>query len=119
MNNVTDLARRFSLQIRKLRADAKKVTIGGGHFYSRQNEEIIDRQTIQPHQSFFEEIINSVARNVIGDGYTVQGFGTCSGDQVLRAGNSVSGKKGVCVKVDVKRHRHEASLERPEWKALV
>src|SRR6266513_4104790 len=46
---VADFACRFSLQVRKLRADAEKVAISGGHFHARENEEIIDRQSVQSH----------------------------------------------------------------------
>ena len=54
MNDVTDFACRFSFQVGQLRSDTEKMTIGGRHLDSRQNEEIVDRQAIQSHQAVLE-----------------------------------------------------------------
>ena len=118
-NDVADRARRFSFQIRKLRADAKKVTVGGRYLDSGENEEIIDGQTVQPHQAFLKEVIDGVTRVVIGDRDPVQPFGARGGDQVFRTGNTVPGKKGMRVQVDIERHCQEVNLEDAKWKALV
>jgi len=56
---------------------------------------------------------------VIGNGDPVQTFGARTGDQIFRAGNTVSGKEGMRMQIDIERHCCEASLERAEWKALV
>ena len=69
-----------------------------------QNEKIVDRQTVKPHQAFLEQIIDSVAGVVIGDGDAVQTFGARGRDQIFRAGNTVAGKKRMRVQVDIKRH---------------
>src|SRR6266542_4528942 len=93
MNDVADFARRFSFQVGQLRTDAQKMTIGGGDLDSRKNEKIVDRQPVQPHQALLEQVINRVARVMIGDGDAVQTFGARGCNQVFRAGNTVSGKK--------------------------
>src|SRR5204863_998701 len=38
VDDVADLACRFSLEVRKLGTDTEKMSIGGGHLHSRQNE---------------------------------------------------------------------------------
>src|SRR5437016_5132946 len=104
VNDVADFACRFSFQVRQLSADAEKMTISGGDLHSRENEKIIDRQPVQSHQTFLEQVIHRVACVVIGDGDAVQTFGARGRNQVFRAGNTVSGKKRMRVQVDVKRH---------------
>src|SRR6266576_2449163 len=101
---VADFACRFSLEVRKLRPDAEKMAIGGRHFHSWENEKIIDRQSIQSHQALLQKVIDRIACVVIGDGDAVQAFGTRGCNHVFRAGDTVPGKKGMRVKVDVKRH---------------
>ena len=80
------------------------MTIGGRDLDPRENEKIIDRQSVQPHQAFLEQVIHRVACVVIGDGETVQTFGARGRNQVFRAGNTIAGKKRMRVQVDVKRH---------------
>ena len=104
MNDIADFPRRFSLQIRQLRTDAEKMTIGGGHFHSGQNEEIIDGQTIQPHQTFLKQVIDRVAGVVIGDGNTVQTLNAGGRNQVFRARNAISGKERMRMQINIKRH---------------
>src|SRR5215468_4981483 len=104
MNYFADFTRRFSLQIGELRADAEKMAICGGHFYSRQDQKIIDWLTIQSHQAFFEQIGDGVARVVIGNGDAVEALGARGGNQVFRTGDAVSGEKRMRVQVNVKRH---------------
>ena len=111
MNDIADFARRFSFQIRQLGADTEKMSVGGGHFDSGQNEKIVDRQPVQPHQAFLEQVIDRVAGVVIGDGDAIQTFGARGGDQIFRAGNAVSGKERMRVQVDIKRHGDEVILQ--------
>src|SRR2546427_3883092 len=51
MNDVADFPRRFSLQIRQLRTDAEKMTIGGGHFHSRQKQGTTHGASNPPQQT--------------------------------------------------------------------
>ena len=104
MNHLADFARRFAFQIGQLRTDTQQMTVRSGHLHPRQNEEIVDRQAIQSHQPFLEQIIHSVARVVIGDSDAVQTFNARSRNHIFWAGNAVSGKKRMRVEVDVKRH---------------
>jgi hypothetical protein len=101
---VADFACWFSLEVRKLRTDAQKMAIDGRHFHSRENEKIIDRQSVQSHQAFFEKIIDRIACVVIGDSNAMQTFGARGCDHVFRTGDTVPGKKGMCMQVDFKRH---------------
>jgi hypothetical protein len=80
------------------------MTVGSGDLDSRQDEKIIHWQPVQPHQTFLEHVIHSVARVVIGDSEAVQTLRARSRDQVFRAGNTVSGKKRMRVQVDIKGH---------------
>ena len=68
VDHVADFARRFSFQVRQLGADTKQMPVGGGHLDSRENEKIIDRQSVQSHQAFLEQVIDRIACVVIGDG---------------------------------------------------
>src|SRR5437764_14186199 len=79
------------------------MTVSGRDLDPRENEKIIDRQSIQPHQAFLEKIIHSVARVVIGGGDAVQTLGARGRNQVFRAGKTVSRKKRMRVQVNVKR----------------
>src|SRR6267142_3367930 len=101
---VANVACRFSFQVRKLRADAEKMAIGGCHFHSWENEKIIHRQSIQSHQAFLEEVIDRIACVVIGDSNAMQTFGARSCNHVFRTGDTVPGKKRMRVQIDVKRH---------------
>jgi hypothetical protein len=80
------------------------MAIGSRHFHSWENEKIIDRQSIQSHQAFLEEVIDGIAGVMIGNGDAMQAFGTRGCNHVFRAGDTVPGKKRMRVKVDVKRH---------------
>jgi len=80
------------------------MTIGGRDLNPRENEKIVDRQSVQPHQAFLEQVVHRVACVVIGDGETVQTFGARGRNQVFRAGNTVAGKKRMGVQIDIKRH---------------
>src|SRR5438874_10392527 len=71
MDDVADLACRFSLQVRKLCAYAQKMPISGCDFHPRKNEKIIDGQAVQSHQSFLKQVIDRIACVVIGDGNAV------------------------------------------------
>src|SRR6266496_1333374 len=119
MNHLANLARRLSLQIRKRRADTEKMTIGCRHLHAGQDQEIIDRQTVEPHQAFLEQVIDRVAGVVIGNRDAVQPFGARGSDQIFRTGNTVPGKKRMRMQIDIERHFQEASLEGVKWKALV
>src|SRR5436309_9408357 len=88
------------------------MTIGSRYFYSRENEEIIDRQSIQSHQTFLEQVIDRIACVVIGDSNAMQTFGARCCNHIFRAGDAVPGKKRRCMQVDVKRHREKAILKR-------
>src|SRR6267142_6560292 len=101
---VADFACRFSLEVRKLRADAEKMAIGGCHFHSWENEKIIHRQSIQSHQAFLEQVIDRIACVVIGDCNAMQTFGARRCNHVFRTRDTVPGKERVCVQVDVKCH---------------
>src|SRR5882762_1203655 len=104
MNHLADFARWLSLQVRQLRTDTEKMPISGRYLDSRQNEEIIDRQTIQSHQALLEQVIHSVACVVIGDSDAVQTFSASGRNHIFRAGNTICGKKRMRVQVDIKRH---------------
>src|SRR2546430_5329711 len=104
MNHIADFARRFSFQVGQLRTDTEKMTIGGRDLDSGENGEIIDWETIQAHQTLLEQIIHSVACVVISDSGSVQAPGACGRNQIFRTGNTVSGKKRMRGKVDIKRH---------------
>src|SRR6266513_1447050 len=119
MNHFADLAGRLSLQIGKRRADAEKMTIGCRHLHTGQDQEIIDRQTVEPHQAFLEQVIDRIAGVVIGNRDAVQTFGARGSDQIFRTGNTVPGKKGMRMQIDIERHFPEASLAAAKWKALV
>src|SRR5437870_13485869 len=88
---VADFACRFSLEVRKLRADAEKMAIGGRHFYSWENEKIIDRQSIQSHQALLQKVIDRIAWVVIGNGKARQTLSACSCNQILWTGDAVRG----------------------------
>jgi peroxiredoxin len=80
------------------------MAIRGRDLYSRENEKIIDRQAIQSHQAFLEQVIDRITCVVIGDGYAMQTFGARRRNHIFGTGDTVSGKKGMCMQVDVKRH---------------
>ena len=80
------------------------MTIGGRDLHSGENEKIINRQPIQSHQAFLEQVIDRIACVVIGDGNAMQTFGARGCDHVFRTGDTVPGKERVCVQVDVKCH---------------
>jgi hypothetical protein len=80
------------------------MAIGGCHFYSRENEKIIDRQSVKSHQAFLEQVINRIACVVIGNGEAMQAFGPRGCNHVFRTGDTVPGKKRMCMQVDVKWH---------------
>src|SRR5207248_11795682 len=119
MDYFADFARWFSLQVGKLRTDAEKMAIGCCYFYSRENEKIIHRQAVQSHQAFLEQVIDRIARVVIGNGDAMQAFGACGCNHVFRTGDTVPGKERMCMQVDVKGHRLQDRLERVRCKALV
>src|SRR6266481_9488886 len=104
MNNFAYFARRFSFQVRRLRADAKKVAIGSSHFDAGQNEKSVDRLAVETHQTFFEHVGHRVARVVIGHGDAVQAFRAPGRDQLLGSGNAVAGKKRMSVKIEIEGH---------------
>jgi hypothetical protein len=104
VDHVANLARWFSLEVRKLRTDAEKMAIGGCYFHSWENEKIIDRQSVQSHQAFLEQVIDRIACVVISDSNAMQTFGARRCDHVFRTGDTVPGKKRVCVQIDVKCH---------------
>src|SRR6266496_1574231 len=104
MDYVADFARRFSLEVGKFRTDAEKVAVGGRHFHSWENEKIIHRHSIQSHQALLQKVIDRIACVVIGYGNAMQTFGARGCNQIFRTGDTVPGKKGMRVKVDVKRH---------------
>jgi hypothetical protein len=104
VNDVANLSRGFSLEIRKLRPNTEKMAVSRRDFYSRKNKEIVDGQSVQAHQAFLEKVIDHIAGVMIGDGDAVQTFGTRSRNQVFRAGNTVTGKKRMRVQVDIKWH---------------
>src|SRR4029077_10390968 len=104
VNHLAHFARRLAFEIGQGRADAKQVTISGSDLHARQDKKIIDRQAVEPHQTFLEQVTDGVAGIVVGDGKAVQSFLTPSRDHVFRAGNAVTGKKGMRVQVDVERH---------------
>ncbi len=110
VNDVANFTRRFAFQIRQLGADAKKVTIGGGHFDAGQNEETIDRLAVETHQTFFEQISDRIAGVVIGNGDAVQTFGARRRDQIFRAGDAVAGKERVGMQIEIERHLGQGSL---------
>src|SRR6266540_544624 len=104
MNDVANFACWLSFQVGQFRTDTEKMTIGGRDLDSRKNEKIVDRQPVQPHEALLEQVINRVARVVIGDGDAVQTFGARGCNQVFRAGDTVSRKKRMRMQVDIKRH---------------
>src|SRR5215217_7296805 len=104
VNNLANFACGFAFQVGQLRTDAEQMPIRSRHLHPWQNEEIVDRQAIQSHQTFLEQVIHSVARVVIGNRDAVQTFSLGSRNHVFRAGNTVSGKERMRVEVDVKRH---------------
>src|SRR5438552_398736 len=118
MDGFADLARRFPLKIGERPADAKKMAISCSHLHAGQNQEVIDRKTIEPHQTLIEQVTDSVARVVISNCYAVQPFCARGGDHVFRAGYTIPGKKRMRVQVDIERHFSEVNLERAKWKAL-
>src|SRR5712691_2091754 len=93
VDHVTDFACRFSLEIRKLRADAEKMAIGGRYLHSWKNEKVIHRQSVQSHQAFLEHVIDRIACVMIGNRKAVQTFGARGCNQVFRTGDTVPGKK--------------------------
>jgi hypothetical protein len=95
------------------------MTVGCRHLHAGQDQEIIDRQTVEPHQAFLEQVIDRVASVVISNCDSVQTFGARGSDQIFRARNTVPGKKGMCMEVDIERHSQEASLVGAKWKALL
>src|SRR5207302_2483741 len=104
MNNFAYFARRFSFQVRQLRADTKKVAIGSSHFDAGQNEKAVDRLAVETHQAFFEHVSDRIAGVVVGQGDAMQAFRARGRDQILRTGNAVAGKKRMSVKVEIKGH---------------
>src|SRR5437868_15462084 len=110
VNYFANFARRFSLEVRKLRTDAEKMAVGGRHFHSWENEKIIDRQSIQSHQALLQKVIDRIACVVIGNGKAMQTFGARSCNQIFRTGDTVPGKKGMCMQVDVKRHSSKSRV---------
>ena len=48
--------------------DAKQMAFGGGDFDAGNDEKIIHRQSVLPHQPFLEQVVDRVAGVVIGDG---------------------------------------------------
>jgi hypothetical protein len=80
------------------------MAIGGCYFHSGKNEKIIDRQSVQSHQAFLEQVIDRIARVVIGNREAMQAFGASGCNHVFRTGDTVPGKKRMCMQVDVKRH---------------
>ena len=104
VNDIAHFTRGFSFQIGQLGADTKQMTVRGSHFDSRKNEEIVDGHAIKPHQAFLEQVVDRVTRVVICDGDPAQAFGARRGDQIFRAGNSITGKKRMRMQIDIKRH---------------
>jgi hypothetical protein len=51
-----------------------------------------------------EEVIDRIARVVIGNSDAMQTLGARSGNHVFRTGDTVPGKKGMRMQVDVKWH---------------
>src|SRR5438128_972921 len=117
VNHFANFARRSSLQVRKFCADTKKMAIGSGDFDARENKKVIDRLAIEPHQAFLEQIVDRIARVVIGDGEPMQTFGPGARDQIFRTGNTVAGKERVRVQVDIERHFWQANLTQAKRKA--
>src|SRR5207244_7327881 len=99
MDYVADFARWFSLEVRKLRPDAEKMAIGGRHFHSWENEKIINGQSVQSHQAFLEEVIDRIARVMIGNGDAMQTFGARGCDHVFRTGDTVPRKQRMRMQV--------------------
>src|SRR5262245_60896232 len=104
VNDIAHFARGLSFQIGQLGADTKQMTVRGSYFDSRKNEKIVDWHAIKSHQAFLEQVIDRVTCVVIGDGDPVQTFGARRGDQIFRAGNSITGKKRMRMQIDIKRH---------------
>src|SRR6059058_6039974 len=87
------------------------MAVGGRYFYSRENEEIIDRQSIQSHQTFLEQVIDRIACVVIGDSNAMQTFGARCCNHIFRAGDAVPGKKRMCMQVDVRSEERRVGKE--------
>jgi len=104
VNDVADFARGFSFQVRQLSADAQQVAVGGGDFDSGQNEKTVHGLTVEPHQSFFEHVGDSVAGVVIRYGNAMQTFRLGSADQIFRTRNAVAGEKRMSVEIEIEGH---------------
>src|ERR1700736_3092433 len=117
VDGVADFPGRFAFQIRKLGTDAEKVAIGGGHFDAGQNEETIDRLTVETHQTFFEQISDRVTGVVIRNGDAVQTFGARRRDQIFRTGDTITREKRVAMQIEIERHFGQRSLAATKWKA--
>src|SRR5438105_14052695 len=92
MNNFAYFARRFSFQVRQLRADTKKVAIGSSHFDAGQNEKAIDRLAVETHQAFFEHVSDRIAGVLIVQGDAMQAFRERAPDHSLPTEHAVARK---------------------------
>src|SRR5437762_4041186 len=116
VDEVANLAGRFSFQVGQFCPDAKQMAIGGRDLDAGENEKVIDRLTVETHQTFLEQIVDRIACIVIGDGEPMQTFGPGRRDQILRAGNPVARKKRVRMEIDVQWHLIETNWQLARWK---
>src|SRR4051812_32096533 len=119
VNDLTDFAGRFALQIGQSRADTKQVSFGGRYFGAGNDEEIGDGVAVLGHQPFFGQVSDRVAGVMVGDGKPVEAFFTGGGDIVLRARDAIAREESMGMEVDVEGHRREANLGGAKWKVSV
>jgi len=96
--------------LRKGGADAEKVTIGGGDFYTGDDKEIVNRHPIWTHQAFVEQVGYRITGVMVRNDDSVQAFLARRSNVLFRTRDAVTRKEGVSMQVDVERHCWEASL---------
>ena len=82
--------------------------LGSGDFDPRNDQKIVDRQAILPHQALVQKVGDRVAGVVIGNHNRVETFLAGGLDKLFRTADSVARKERMAMEVNL--HRHELQI---------
>ena len=104
MNQRDGFDGRDALEVGQGDPEREEMPLGGGDFLARDDEQAIDRQAFLVHEAVLQEVVDTSAGIVVGDGETVQALGLGFLDEGFRLGHAVGGEAGMAMKIDEKLH---------------